>query len=109
MESNERTQLPLEDSLEKILTLTDEQKQNSTSIRKTPTLKYNAKTSNTDQKQHAKTVDIVRLKTGIYKMITDSFNIASSSSFSPLIYLLFSHLSNHSSRSYITINSLTNA
>jgi hypothetical protein len=32
--------------------------------RKTPTLKYNAKKINTDLQQRAKTVDIVRLKTG---------------------------------------------
>ncbi|CAF1347565.1 unnamed protein product [Rotaria magnacalcarata] len=63
MASNQRTKLPLENSLEKQLTLADEQKHSSTSARKTPTLKYNTKTANTDQKQHAKTVDIVRLKT----------------------------------------------
>ncbi|CAF1131336.1 unnamed protein product [Adineta steineri] len=33
------------------------------STRKTPTLKYNAKKTNTDQQQRAKTVDIVRLRT----------------------------------------------
>ena len=32
--------------------------------RKTPTLKYNAKKTNTDEQQRSKTVDIVRLKTG---------------------------------------------
>jgi len=32
--------------------------------RKTPTLKYNPKKTNTDQEQRAKTVDIVRLKAG---------------------------------------------
>ncbi|CAM4895290.1 unnamed protein product [Rotaria socialis] len=63
MASNQCTKLPLENSLDKLLPLTDEQKQSSTSTRKTPTLKYNTKTANTDQKQHAKTVDIVRLKT----------------------------------------------
>ena len=50
----------------KQLTLTNEQKQistNNTNRRKTPTLKYNVKKNNIDQ-QHAKTVDIVRLKTG---------------------------------------------
>jgi hypothetical protein len=35
-----------------------------TSTRKTPALKYAAKKSNADQEQRAKTVDIVRLKTG---------------------------------------------
>lgn len=34
------------------------------STRQTPTLKYHAKKTNTDQEQRAKTVDIVRLKAG---------------------------------------------
>jgi len=37
---------------------------NGQKSRKTPTLKYNAVKTNTDQEQRAKTVDIVRLKTG---------------------------------------------
>jgi hypothetical protein len=48
----------------KISTPTDEQKPIPTSTRKTPTLKYSAKKTNTDQLQRAKTVDVVRLKTG---------------------------------------------
>ena len=40
------------------------QKVQVTSARKTPTLKYAAKKNNADQEQRAKTVDIVRLKTG---------------------------------------------
>ncbi|CAF0992532.1 unnamed protein product [Rotaria sordida] len=63
IESNKRNKLPLENLSEKLLTLKDEQKPNLTSTRKTPTLKYNAKKSNAGQQQHAKTVDIVRLKT----------------------------------------------
>jgi hypothetical protein len=47
-------------SSEKLSTPANEQK----STRKTPTLKYNAKKTNTDLQQRAKTVDIVRLKTG---------------------------------------------
>ncbi len=48
----------------KISTPTDEQKPFPTSARKTPTLRYNTKKANTDQQQRAKTVDVVRLKTG---------------------------------------------
>jgi hypothetical protein len=48
--------------LGKIPTPTDEQKPLPTSTR--PTLKYNAKKTNTDQLQRAKTVDVVRLKAG---------------------------------------------
>ncbi|CAF2917376.1 unnamed protein product [Rotaria sp. Silwood2] len=48
----------------KIPTLTDELKPLPKSTRKTPTLKYNAKKNNIDQEQRAKTVDIIRLKTG---------------------------------------------
>lgn len=50
--------------LGKIPTPTDEQKPLPTSTRKTPTLRYNAKKTNTDQQQRAKTVDVVRLKAG---------------------------------------------
>jgi hypothetical protein len=50
--------------LGKIPTPTDEQKSLPTSTRKTPTLKYNAKKTNIDQLQRAKTVDVVRLKAG---------------------------------------------
>jgi len=50
--------------LGKISTPTDEQKPLPTNTRKTPTLKYCAKKTNTDQEQRAKTVDVVRLKTG---------------------------------------------
>jgi hypothetical protein len=48
----------------KISTPTDEQKSLPTSTRKTPTLKYCAKKTNTDQEQRAKTVDVIRLKSG---------------------------------------------
>jgi hypothetical protein len=50
--------------LGKIPTPTDEQKPLPTSTRKTPTLKYSAKKTDTVQEQRAKTVDVVRLKTG---------------------------------------------
>lgn len=56
----------------------DDQNQISTSTRKTATLKYSAKKTNTDQQQRAKTVDIVRLKTGKQEIILYYFNIASS-------------------------------
>ena len=52
-----------------------------TSTRKTPTLKYNAKKTNTDQEHRAKTIDIVRLKAGKYCITTCP--------------LLFSHLFNY--------------
>jgi hypothetical protein len=52
------------DHLGKIAACTNEQRPIPTSTRKTPTLKYNAKKSNTDQQQRAKTVDVIRLKTG---------------------------------------------
>ncbi len=48
----------------KISTPTDEQKPFPTTSRKTPTLRYHTKKANTDQQQRAKTVDVVRLKTG---------------------------------------------
>lgn len=48
----------------KIPTPSDESKPIPTSTRKTPTLKYAAKKANIDQDQRAKTVDVVRLKTG---------------------------------------------
>ncbi|CAF2819700.1 unnamed protein product [Rotaria sp. Silwood2] len=62
IERNKLNKLSSDNSSEKLLILTNEQKQSSTSTRKTPTLKYNAKKTNTDKQQHAKTVDIVRLK-----------------------------------------------
>ena len=48
----------------KVPTPTDESKPLPTSTRKTPTLKYSARKTNTEQDQRAKTVDVVRLKTG---------------------------------------------
>ena len=49
----------------KVLTPADEQpKPIPTSTRKTPTLRYCAKKTNTDHEQRSKTVDVVRLKAG---------------------------------------------
>lgn len=63
-QSNKQVQSSPDNALEKHLTLMDELKQGLTSTRKTPTLKYNAKKTNTDQEHRAKTVDVVRLKNG---------------------------------------------
>ncbi|CAF0986323.1 unnamed protein product [Rotaria sp. Silwood1] len=75
IERNKLNKLASENSSEKPSTLTNEQKQISTSTRKTPTLKYNAKKPNTDKQHHAKTVDIVRLKADSIVKAKDSNQI----------------------------------
>ncbi|CAM4930060.1 unnamed protein product [Rotaria socialis] len=62
----------------KVSTLTEEEKPIPTTARRGPTLKYNAKKTNNDQKQRAKTVDVVRLKTESIVKNKDTIDISPS-------------------------------